>query len=722
MSTTRLVDSATVSTLAALDPCLADCRTQPWPPLGAPGAILDDVRWTPGERLRLAYRVQDGTPRFIAVQVDVHGRSEFDFRMDPELPGLGQAADPGVMSSLLAPHLDDAVVRCAVQPVRYRPGSRCVLRYDIETERRRLALYGKCVRPDHYDRLAERSTHLAARPGASRLVAPLVATMPDLQTVVSRAVEGRSVSALLADATLPVAARISAARRVGELLARFHAQVDPGAPTWSTSEQIAGLERSLKAVRAVDPPLADRLTALVDDLVALMPADTTPVLGHGGFRAGQIISGPDAALTLLDTDGACLSDAGRDIGAALSHLTWQAVRLPAQRDVLGAAERALLAGYEACGGPLDRARVRWWTAAALVQVAARRYSRLESVHWPLVPALVDLAADMLDSRPRRDNSRRQSQRPHRELSALISTALASNAVEPPVTVESSHELRVLPGRRSLVLYRVRGLDRGVVTAIIGKSFTEAYRARLLYEHLRLLTEGPFRDGDLRVPEPLALLPEHHLVLFRACSGVALDRLFAGPQAEGGVRRAALWAARLHGSDVTLPRLLSMAREQESTQQWAALVAQLDPGLGSSARLLADGWARGVAPAPGGGVPIHKDLHAAHVMAGRRLSVIDLDEARMGDRTFDVAHFCAYLGLAPAPRREQQRLQAAFLDEYAAATGWSDPGTYAPFSAYAWLKIAKQFAVGSGPGAGVPPQERRGRAAAALQEGCRWLTA
>ena len=37
------------------------------------------------------------------------------------------------------------------------------------------------------------------------------------------------------------------------------------------------------------------------------------------------------------------------------------------------------------------------------------------------------------------------------------------------------------------------------------------------------------------------------------------------------------------------------------------------------------------------VPIHKDLHPGHVLVGDDVYVIDLDEARNGDPTFDVAH-------------------------------------------------------------------------------------
>ena len=74
-------------------------------------------------------------------------------------------------------------------------------------------------------------------------------------------------------------------------------------------------------------------------------------------------------------------------------------------------------------------------------------------------------------------------------------------------------------------------------------------------------------------------------------------------------------------------------------------------------------------------------------------VIDLDEARQGERAFDLAHFCAYLELQGDHGGDGRE---AFLDEYARLTGWVDDGSLAQYGAYTWLKIAKQSALRSGP--------------------------
>jgi aminoglycoside phosphotransferase (APT) family kinase protein len=116
------------------------------------------------------------------------------------------------------------------------------------------------------------------------------------------------------------------------------------------------------------------------------------------------------------------------------------------------------------------------------------------------------------------------------------------------------------------------------------------------------------------------------------------------------------------------------------------------------------------------VPIHKDFHAGHVLIGEQTCVIDLDEARMGDPAFDVAHFCTYLAQLEAPASAVEE----FLDAYSTATGWADKGTLAPFRAYTCLKIAKQAVVGSGPFRQDDLEHRLAIADAALARGTAWV--
>jgi aminoglycoside phosphotransferase (APT) family kinase protein len=120
------------------------------------------------------------------------------------------------------------------------------------------------------------------------------------------------------------------------------------------------------------------------------------------------------------------------------------------------------------------------------------------------------------------------------------------------------------------------------------------------------------------------------------------------------------------------------------------------------------------------VPLHKDFHPGHVLVGDIVCVIDLDEARQGDPAFDVAHFCAYQE-AFGPGRCDPRLSRGFVERYTAASGWEPGETVTGYAAYAWLKIARQWTLGSGPCRGASDDERRAGAARALTRGLQWLS-
>ncbi|MGH3459451.1 phosphotransferase [Aeromicrobium sp.] len=685
------------SSLAALPRALAACSPNgTWP--------LHDVRWTPGQGCRLAFL---DNRSFFAAHVDGDHWTRFDWLDDPKLPSLATAADPVEVGRRLEPVLGGPV-RVSIAPVRYRPGSRGVLRYDVTGPTGTSTLFAKALQPESYRRVEGLHAGLDARADQPAPVAEMVAWWPDLQVVVGRSVDGRSASSVLGDGDVPADDRAQLGRELGELLARFHALEPTSSSTWSAGQQVTALADALGAVQHADAAMGARLGAVIDTLAATMPATGRHVLGHGSFRAGQVVVTPDGRPVLLDIDGVAGSEPERDLGGVLAHLTWQGVRQPHHLPTLDAAERELLEAYQESAGSIRPDALRWWQAAGIVQVAVRRYRRLEVRSWPLIGALADAAealvpvptapnkgVDLLDVRP---------------VSVLLGHAMARD-----VEVESAEPVAAAPGRRSVIRYAVRGLDNGTPQSVIGKQFAQARPARLSYLHLQLLSDGPFGDGPFRVPSPIGLASEHRLLFYREDQGKRLDSSLNA----AGVRRAAGWLARLHMSELRLPREFSQEREVESTGQWAELIALVHPPAAAAATDLASRWAEAAqAGRHTGTVPIHKDFHAGHVLLGDdHTCVIDLDEARMGDPTFDVAHFCTYLFELGAVHY----LTKVFLDEYAAATGWTDRGSYAAYCAYTSLKIAKQAAAGSGPYRGLSIARRMEAVDAALTRGAAWLT-
>ena len=88
--------------------------------------------------------------------------------------------------------------------------------------------------------------------------------------------------------------------------------------------------------------------------------------------------------------------AAQDLGNALSHLAWQAIRQPSQEVELELIGDALVAGYESSGTGVESESLAWWRAAARRRSSARRFRRLEVADWALVPALIDVAESRLD--------------------------------------------------------------------------------------------------------------------------------------------------------------------------------------------------------------------------------------------------------------------------------------------------------------------------------------
>jgi aminoglycoside phosphotransferase (APT) family kinase protein len=166
--------------------------------------------------------------------------------------------------------------------------------------------------------------------------------------------------------------------------------------------------------------------------------------------------------------------------------------------------------------------------------------------------------------------------------------------------------------------------------------------------------------------------------------------------------------------------MSLEHEADVVREWSALVRREHPALGERAEELAIAWAATSRNCPRDQmVPLHKDFHAGHVLVGETLWVVDLDEARLGDPAFDVAHFTTYLEVMPAAC-SWQILRDAFLESYTERSGWRDRGSFDAYRTYTWLKIAKQRALGTGPFPAVPGETRHDLVAAAIAEGERWL--
>jgi len=248
-----------------------------------------------------------------------------------------------------------------------------------------------------------------------------------------------------------------------------------------------------------------------------------------------------------------------------------------------------------------------------------------------------------------------------------------------------------PGRRALVVYELDGGGR-----VFGKAYADAGGAERSFEIFRRVHDA--LPG--RVPQPIGVVADLALVLYQPLDGRPLDDFAGTDEMTDALGRAGAWLADLHGATVALDRTLDPVHEAENVGLWADSVATAEQGLAAEIAALTAELATEVPATVERAVPIHKDFHYQHVIVGADVGVVDLDEARMGDPAFDLAHFCANLHLlalrtGTGAAAEDGWLRA-FLTAYAARSDWVPGTAFRWYTAYTFVKIAKQLVSGSGP--------------------------
>jgi hypothetical protein len=266
-------------------------------------------------------------------------------------------------------------------------------------------------------------------------------------------------------------------------------------------------------------------------------------------------------------------------------------------------------------------------------------------------------------------------------------------------VVAAQQLADAAGRRTVVRYLVEGLGGSAATALIGKAHDARHRAFIAHENLRILGQEVFTGtAGLGVPRIVCRIPSLGMLLYREVAGRSADVL-DGPGAVRAAESAGHWLTALHTSSVVLTRRVDLGHEVANAEEWATRVAAAVPMSRPTVFDLMDRLVDAAAQLPATReVPVHKDLHAGHVLVpdgGRGgVVVIDLDEARMGDPAIDVAHFCAYLDASRRPAASAMR--DAFLAGYGLVPGAASELRVRFYAAYTAIKIAKQFVGGTGP--------------------------
>jgi len=390
------LDAALPGLAVAIDPAaVAELFRLRWPDGESTPVIrtctLEHALWRPGvdcvATYRLGFTGRDGEASTLgAVAISRGGVRHWLYSTDPALPGLAGAADPHAIRAWLTAHVGGDVERYTITPVRYRAGTRCVLRYQTP-DGDSPPLYGKVVAGNGCTDLA---AILAALGG--NLVAPYVGVAPEWQLVVQHDAGDESLKAVPLDLSGTAAAAVAAA---GDLLAQLHARPAPHGPVRSLADDVDELRQLESALQLVNPSAAKQYATGIAQLEDRNVSGEAMVASHGAYRADQVHRSERGSV-MIDLDSYCLAEPARDAANFLAYLHWRAIRGSASPASVAHARGAFIEGYgEVAKRALDAERLRLFEAAALLKIAGRRCRSLSHHEWQHLPALIDSAFDML---------------------------------------------------------------------------------------------------------------------------------------------------------------------------------------------------------------------------------------------------------------------------------------------------------------------------------------
>ncbi|HEV8265838.1 MAG TPA: phosphotransferase [Gemmatimonadales bacterium] len=291
-------------------------------------------------------------------------------RADPRMPLLARALDPDEVER----HLGAARLALrAIRTVRYKPGRRCLIEYDLEAAPNEIVTLVAKARSRGADAatfhllqaLRARGFDEASPDGVA--VPEPVAVIPALGVWLQRKVRGTAATAALAE---PGGGAALAARLADALHKLHHAGV-AARRRHTMADELRILHRCLEPLAERRPEWAQRLGRLLaacDRLGATTPA--RPLRGiHRDFYPDHALLDGER-LYLLDFDLYCLGDPALDVGNCVAHITEQSVRTRGDPDALADREMALEERFVELAGEPARPAVR---AYALLTLARHVY-------------------------------------------------------------------------------------------------------------------------------------------------------------------------------------------------------------------------------------------------------------------------------------------------------------------------------------------------------------
>lgn len=280
---------------------------------------IHQVSYTPG-RVAIVSYIAEWDPEAYLPSKQFIARVErkkpievFQFPDDASLPGLGQAADPDAALKLVNTHvLSFGARRIRVEVVRYRPGSRAVLRHSVG----RMRFYARVMRPAALDPFVK-SWELVAR---SRFVAPRIAGhWADGGVVWMSEIPGENLRRLLRRGRQPDPNSLL------EGLSTLWSQ--PGGLQQGQPFNLLSAYRRAQGLLAhfarESEPASSSIDRISTSLDAFVEAWRPSAVAHNDFYDDQILVLPNGDVALVDLEEAGPGDPMLDVGNFTAHLRWR---------------------------------------------------------------------------------------------------------------------------------------------------------------------------------------------------------------------------------------------------------------------------------------------------------------------------------------------------------------------------------------------------------------
>ena len=182
----------------------------------------------------------------------------------------------------------------------------------------------------------------------------------------------------------------------------------------------------------------------------------------------------------------------------------------------------------------------------------------------------------------------------------------------------------------------------------------------------LRSNGFGEDSRLRVPSPILYMPALSFLMMEQAEGDPLREILQrGSDPDPYVKGAARWLARLHSCNAAVDGASSRDDEIANSHRYARAASWLLPTLKSVIRSISNQLIdaqRTLQPCTG--KPIHGDYHPRNIIVAPDLTtVIDFEEARMGDPAFDVGYFTAQTKMTHGLSGSTVQAVETFIQEY-----------------------------------------------------------